>query len=691
MKTIFSNHYVSLIALHFPRHGSVVKSMLFLTNPVRTQALTTRFLLNQTYPLIPLLQTAFLLISMLEFTALQGMGQSVRLVPLPASSWQPSNTRQQALDTVLTLPFWDDFSKPLIDGLGFASPDTLRWQPTQSRGVLINTGLGIAPPSVGVASFDGANAQGAAYDTTASRSGLSDELVSRPINLALVPEAERGSVFLSFFWQPQGRGELPESLGDSIRLQFSTLNTARQWVTVWKQTGNESLVTDVFTQEILAVSNPAYLHDRFQFRFQSFNRQSGAFNTWNIDYVYLNRGRNVADLAYPDAAITSLPTSPFGDYTQVPMKQFRAAPERYLSGSSVQYYNLRNQPVGTTFEAFVNNALSGEVLYRLSDSTNALSPLPTAFDRRTIAVGAPVASAFDLTQDSLYIQSEFYIETGDLPRIESISAEGDTLFNLSVDYRDNDTVRTTFVLNESLAYDDGTAEFGLELNQTGGRVAYQFVVPEEDLLTDIDIHFPNLIQNRGTLFKLFVWKTLTDTARGEVVLRESGTLAARSALRSNGFTTYQLESPIAVQDTFYVGYQQESTDRFLIIGFDKNTDTSPRVFFNVSQAWEQNRALQGSLMIRPRFDRERAQLVTGVPGETIPLPELKVYPNPTTGLLRVQGAYDHLRVVDLLGRAVPVTHHADGVVDLTPYPAGLYVFQFAVGTQTVSRKVIRRP
>ncbi len=634
------------------------------------------------------------MIAVLGLTTFRLSAQSVRLVPLsPTSSGQPANARQAALDTVLTLPFWDDFSQPVTNALGFTTPDTLHWQPTQSRGVLINTGLGIAPPSVGVASFDGVNAQGAAYDTAAtSRNGLSDELVSHPINLSLVPEAERGSVYLSFFWQPKGRGELPEMVGDSIRLQFSTLDTAQQWVTVWKQTGNDSLITDVFVQETLLVSSAAYFHDRFQFRFQSFNRRSGAFDTWNIDYVYLNQGRSANDLAYPDAAITSLPTSPFGDYTRVPMKQFRAAPERYLSGSSVQYYNLRNQPVGTTFEAFVNDALSGEVLYRLSDSTNALSPLPTAFDRRTIAVGAPVASAFDLTQDSLYVQSEFYIETGDLPRIAAISAEGDTVFNQSVDYRVNDTVRTTFVLNETLAYDDGTAEFGLELNQTGGRVAYQFVVPEEDLLTDIDIHFPNLAQNQGTLFKLFVWKTLTDTARGEVVLRESGILAARSSLQSNGFTTYQLESPVAVQDTFYVGYQQESTDRFLIVGFDKNTDTNERIFFSVSSDWEQNKALQGSLMIRPRFDRERAQLVTDLPDEeVVPTVDLTVFPNPTDGLVRVQGVYDRLRVVDLLGRMVPVAPHSDGVVDLSPYPAGLYVFQFAVGTQTITRKVIRQP
>ncbi|MGB3850319.1 MAG: T9SS type A sorting domain-containing protein [Tunicatimonas sp.] len=637
-----------------------------------------------------ILRSALFLTATLGIANAYVAAQSVRLIPLSASSEQSPNARQQAFDTVLTLPFWDDFSQPITDVAGFTIPDTLHWQSPSRPSVLVNTGLGIAPPSVGIASFDGVDARGAAYDTAASRSALSDQLVSHPINLALVPEAERNSVFLSFFWQPQGRGELPESGGDSLRLQFKTADTT--WVTVWSQMGGESLVTDVFTQEVLAVSNLAYFHERFQFRFQSFSRPSAAFDTWNVDYVYLNQGRSANDLAYPDAAITSLPTSPFGEYTQVPMKQFRADPSRYLSGSSVQYYNLRSQPVGTTFEAFLNDALSGQMLYRLSDSANALSPLPTAFDRRTIAVGAPVAEAFDLTQDSLFIQSEFYIETGDQPRVASIGAEGDTTFNLSVDYRDNDTVRTTFVINETLAYDDGTAEFGLELNQTGGRVAYQFVVPEEDLLTDVEIHFPNLAENQDTRFRLLVWKSLTDTARGEVVLRESDVLLTRRASRNNQFITYQLESPVAVRDTFYVGYQQESTDQFLIVGYDKNTDTKERIFYSVSNDWVQSNDLQGSLMIRPRFDRERAQLVTDLPGEEVSPPaNLTVFPNPTTGLVRVQGTYEQLRVVDLLGREVPIIPRPDSTVDLSPYPAGIYVFQFTTGTQTVTKKVIRRP
>ena len=292
-----------------------------------------------------------LLLGVLALTTTDVYAQSypLRLVPVSSTAMatRPIQARQQATlarDTVRVLPFWDDFSQPLVDTLGFATPDTVNW--VTNTGILVTTGVGIAPPTLGVASFDGAKLKGEPHANDSSSAGLSDQLTSCPINLALVPEAERNSVYLSFFWQPQGRGEFPESPGDSLRLQFSTTDTATQWVTVWQRSGGDpSLTTDAFVQQILPVDNPAFFHDRFQFRFQSYNRQSGAFDTWNIDYVYLNKGRTANDLAYPDAAITSLPTSLFGEHTMVPVKQFRDDPARYLAEPSAPILQSA-QPAG---------------------------------------------------------------------------------------------------------------------------------------------------------------------------------------------------------------------------------------------------------------------------------------------------------------------------------------------------------
>ncbi len=609
---------------------------------------------------------------------------SVRLVPIPsvASPSSTSNARQQAEGNVLTLPFWDDFSQPTVNEQGFATPDTARW--AENTGALVNTGLAIAPPSIGTVAFDGVDIQGQPYnqDTATTGNSISDQLTSCPIDLTTV--ADRGSVYLSFFWQAQGRGELPEEAADSIMLQFKEPDSDDDWTTVWRQSGEDPLVTDAFTQTSIPVGE-AYFYDRFQFRFQSSNRQSGAFDNWNIDYVYLDQGRSATSLTYPDAAITSLPTSILGEYTHVPIKQFRADPSRYLTESSVDVFNLRDNQTPVAFEAFLRDGLTGQVLDRLSDSANVIPTRVPSFASRSINTTAASAETFDLGQDSIYLDVDFYISAGDGPLEPSATA----------DYRTNDTVQTTFILNESFAYDDGTAEFGLELNQTGGRVAYQFVAPEEDLLTHIDINLPNFPQNQGTLYRLFVWKDipLNDTTQEgveEVVLRETDIIAGSPSLSRDGFDSIRLETPVTVQDTFYIGYQQESDGQFLIVGFDKNTNTSDRLFFSTSQVFEQNIGLRGSLMMRPRFDRAVAQLVTDLPDEQESV-ELTVFPNPSDGQLHIEGQYDQLQILDLLGREVLRVLRPQRTIDLQGQRPGLYVLRFNVGDKVVTRKVVLRP
>ena len=86
----------------------------------------------------------------------------------------------QSLDTVLNLPFWDDFSQPTITNSGYPIPDTLKWLP-ESENTRVSTGLPLAPPSIGVASFDGSRLDGTPYSTS-ENDDASDSLVSRPIN-----------------------------------------------------------------------------------------------------------------------------------------------------------------------------------------------------------------------------------------------------------------------------------------------------------------------------------------------------------------------------------------------------------------------------------------------------------------------------------------------------------------------------
>ncbi|MGB3588373.1 MAG: T9SS type A sorting domain-containing protein [Tunicatimonas sp.] len=619
-------------------------------------------------------------IFLLGHFAVQAQQKGLQLVPLTSNSVSTQARIQQneALDTVLLLPFWDDFSQSTTTALGVPIPDTLKWMPS-SQNTRINSGLAINPPTIGVASFDGVQLDGTPY-RSGEEDDASDSLVSRPINLAAVPEGVRNSVYFSFYWQQRGNGEFPD-FGDSLRLQF--LTNENTWRTVWTRDGGDSLATRNFVQELFPVFSPAYFHERFQFRFQAFSRLTGAFDTWNIDYVYLNQNRSEANTAYLDRAITKPPSSLFGEYTAIPMQQFRANPDRYLGTSSVEFFNLNVALQPIRYTAIVRDTVSN-LQWVLNDST-AISPVPIGLERDTIFANPLTSTQLDLSADSLYLETEFSI------------AAGDTVFNETIDYRVNDTTRAVFVLDDWFSYDDGEAEFGVEINQQGGKVAYQFVTPEEALLTHIDIHFPNVSRNQRTPIQLLVWRDLADSTGQEVLLRSVNASSIPDP-NYNGFTSYELVTNdipfyVTVQDTFYIGYEQQS-DQFVAIGFDKNTNTGDKLFFNVNGNWVQNQELQGSLMMHPRFDRASADFILApppTPEETI-TPSLKIYPNPTDGVVWIEGQVDQAVIANLYGQQLREYVNLIGKtsLDLSGLPSGLYIIKTSKKGEISSHKILLR-
>ncbi|MDF9796804.1 hypothetical protein OKW21_002067 [Catalinimonas alkaloidigena] len=594
-----------------------------------------------------------------------------------------SRVKKLTADT-LVLPFWDDFSYANTNSTRIERyvADSSLWA-DGSQTVRINTGLAINPPTVGIATFDGVDQNGMPYSQVQAEEGLADSLVSLPINLAVIPTNERQSVYFSFFWQRFGRGEFPDP-EDSIRLQFK--NAQNQWITQWSMSGGDTVVTELFEQEMIQVINPGFYHSGFQFRFQSYSRLSGAYDTWNIDYVYLNSGRTPSNTAYLDRALASLPESPFGKYTAVPMKQFAASPESYLGNTSVEFYNLNVQLQPVRFTALLRDQMSGNIIQVLNDD-NALSPIPPGLERRTITADPlDINNILSLDQDSLFIETEFHITSGDNYLIEEI-LPGDTVFNTQVDYRVNDTVRTTYVLDEYFAYDDGEAEFGVEINQNGGKVAYQFNAPQKDLLTHVDIYFPPLTRNQASVpFQLMVWKTLEDSIGEEVILRAQQSQSTADQL--NEFISIELSSPVVVEDTFYIGYEQQG-ESFIAIGFDKNTDATSKIFYNVTGAWAQDSTLNGSLMMRPRFDKNRN--VNAIDEPVVEKhADLLVFPNPTHGSFRLNKAFEEIIIYDAAGKIVKqikggINYSGEIVTDL---PSGIYLLKIGIDDKHIIRKLI---
>jgi hypothetical protein len=117
---------------------------------------------------------------------------------------------------VVELPFFDDFSK------SGPFPDPLKWT---TRDTYVNTNFPYRSANLGAATFDAIDEHGNLHANASQFPFISDYLTSQKIRLDSVfqpiPHAitRADSIYFSFFYQPQGRGNPPEEW-DSLILEF---------------------------------------------------------------------------------------------------------------------------------------------------------------------------------------------------------------------------------------------------------------------------------------------------------------------------------------------------------------------------------------------------------------------------------------------------------------------------------------
>ena len=130
------------------------------------------------------------------------------------------------------LPFFDDFSKDQN------LPDLALWDllSPYTKVPKLSNQKGLHAPSKGVLTFDGADYYGVKYRTTLN-AGEADVLQSKPIDLSAYSPSD--SVMLSFFLQPGGLGDLPETQ-DSFIVWFGYVLDSTHVYTVF----SDSLVYD---------------------------------------------------------------------------------------------------------------------------------------------------------------------------------------------------------------------------------------------------------------------------------------------------------------------------------------------------------------------------------------------------------------------------------------------------------------
>ena len=476
--------------------------------------------------------------------------------------------------------------------------------------VYVNGSYPIEPPTVGVATFDGLARTGYPYNYPVYSSyGIADHLTSVPINLSdLAPD---DSVYLSFFYQPQGlSGDNNVQPQDSLVLEFYAPDELT-WYRVWS---TPYLPLQAFDQVLVPVTLTRYLKPDFQFRFLNYATLSGSFDHWHLDYVRMAEQRTFDDTLLVDVAYMMPQASLLETYTSVPFNKFEQAPASYMAESvSLPQRNLDVDDAFIRYgflakeenDATLFNRVSG-----LNTSGNASSMFIS--DHEVNPVDSPFIYDPSLSIDAAFWRVKFW--TNATPDIN----------------RYNDT--TTFIqeLSNYYAYDDGSAEMGYGLNAAGGKLAYRFDMVGGDSLRAVRMYFnpqanqPPLAQPPTGSFLITVWTSLSP----EVIQHQNFTYSSPT-YRLDGidhFVEFPLDSAIYVQGTFYVGWTQTNAVN-MNLGFDRNRNNQNKIFKNVTGSFS-NTSYEGSLMMRPVFVAA-VDPFAGVEENVIPS-GMSIYPNPAS-------------------------------------------------------------
>lgn len=555
--------------------------------------------------------------------------------------------RTIAIRDTLSLPIWDDFSyKGNL-------PDSSIW--LHGQNVFVNSGYTFLPPSLKVASLDGFNGNGVAYDNDGSNNGIGDSLVSQPIDLSNY--TVNSNINLSFFWQEGFGGFAPDNQ-DSLKLSFR--NSDSIWVQVHGFSGSASIEPSLFSQHFERVNDSSFLHAGFQFKFEVSGNLAGDFDVWNLDYIYLNQGNTPVNTqenaydSYEDRTFSRKAQTPFKGYYALPLHHLETEwLEENLQAADFIYNNLwagnaNNFSFGTEFFSIVYDTLKPDIIIDSLDVdgvflTNLQDTAKFTFQSGNKSNFINHLMTEKEIEDSVYLNYQFNLGTNDSLFFETINGVAQYYPNLS--FRQNDTISTIIPLHDYYAYDDGTAESRVQLNSRNFLLAQGFEMIGEQFLTGVEIYVPNIGQNASTQnITLLVWNELTSDT--DDILRAQNVLLNQST-GINQFQRFSFDRPVLLNDEFYIGYREEN-DEPVSIGFDKNTNSADKLFYNQSGTWEPNKILEGSVMIRPVFDESRITVSNrkAINDEW----NLRVYPNPSKGLIRFTDSWDEIKIYDLKGR-----------------------------------------
>lgn len=559
--------------------------------------------------------------------------------------------------TALSLPFFDDFSQH------YFYPKQDKWQDNH---VFINNNFADYPISYGVATFDGLDYTGYPYDfNNPTAYGIADYLTSQPIDLSNTTD----SVYLSFFYQPQGFGNKPET-NDSLTLEFYS-PTDSIWVSTWGVPGESN---KSFTQVMIPVAND-FLTDSFVFRFKNYATLSGNVDHWNLDYIYLDDSRTFDDTTLNDVTLTRQHYNFLNEYTSMPWSHYMVdSVGNMATAINVDYRNNHDNTYAVFYKyQVIEDNGQGNIIETYPSSISSKNVLAHSSLVEPQAVNNMPANDFYFPGDETALSKVFQIKN---------YFDLNTLFD---DHQENDTVLTYQVFGNDYAYDDGSAEVGYGVQGTGGKLAHEFSIKKSDTLTALKIYFSPIMDNHGDkTFKLTIWSSLSP----ENIIYQQINFYNPVYSETNEFLYYALDNPLYLSaGTYYIGYEKITED-FLNVGYDLNTDNSQKVHYNSVGVWQQS-TYNGSLMMRPVFDAY-PQPIVGVE-EVTNLHDINIYPNPAKHNFTVElNQFSDIKIIDLSGKTHLTRENLIGrqTIDLSEFKSGLYFLIFQSNDQQFSKKLI---
>lgn len=566
--------------------------------------------------------------------------------------------------STMELPFFEDFSYAIKSPY----PRNTHWVDSN---VYVNTGFPNAPLSIGVATFDGLNKTGYPYNISApvSSSSQADYLTSTLINLEPY-DVNDSDLFFSFYYQAEGKGEAPEP-NDSLCLDFYKVRQ-NKWEKVWGVKGYNPSATDTnFYRVMIPILDTAYLDSAFQFRFRNKATLSGSLDHWHLDYIYLDENRSVDDTSRADITFAYKSSSFLKDYWVMPFQHY--LPQEM----STSLYNFirsnDNDPDGrNTVYNYTVYDISNTVVSNYIGGSYDILPFQTdgyqnfANHANPTFTFAPVPPLSGPT--SFTIKHTISIAT---PTTDVV--------------RQNDTLMQVQTFSDYFAHDDGAAEQGYYLNTYGAKTAVRFRLNVADTLRAVNVYFDPIVDGTAitnSTFRVIVWADAGGYP-GSIVYKDS--LRNPKYLQGgyNIMPTYTLTSCLPLgAGTYFIGIQQ-TTNKALNIGFDKNSNHMADLFYDIGSGWTQS-AIPGSVMINP--------IMGCTPTATVGIKEytktnsFALYPNPAQNKLYIQSKdlsleNSEVQFVSTFGETVYSTRfESNQAIDISHLTNGVY-FVYISGKQ----------